>query len=151
MLKLGIEVSQATVGRYMVRRHSPPSPTWLAFLRNQIDGIAAIDMFVVVTVAFRLLYESVILGHARRKILHLNVTQHSTSGWLSRQITEAFPWDTVPRYLRRPRCVVWSMLSRARSSDGDHRGRYGATIALAECVRRVSSARFAASVLTMWS
>jgi len=103
MLKLGIEVSQATVGRHMVRRHSSPSPTWQAFLRNQIDGIAAIDMFVVVTVAFRLLYVSVILGHARRKILHMNVTQHPTAGWLSRQITEAFPWDTAPRYLLRDR------------------------------------------------
>jgi putative transposase len=103
MLKLGIEVSQATVGRYMLRRHGPPSPTWRTFLRNQIDGIAAIDMFVVVTAAFRLLYVSVILGHARRKILHLNVTQHPTAGWLSRQITEAFPWDTAPRYLLRDR------------------------------------------------
>jgi putative transposase len=74
MLKLGIEVSQATVGRHMVRRHGPPSPTWRNFLRNQVDGIAAIDMFVVVTAAFRLLYVSVILSHARRKILHLNVT-----------------------------------------------------------------------------
>ncbi len=103
MLKLGIEVSQATVGRYMIRRHCPPSATWRAFLRNQIDGIAAIDMFVVVTAAFRLPYVSVILGHARRKILHLNVTQHPTAGWLSRQITEAFPWDTAPRYLLRDR------------------------------------------------
>jgi putative transposase len=59
MLKLGIEVSQATVGRHMVRRHGPPSPTWRTFLSNQIDGIAAIDMFVVVTAAFRLLYVSV--------------------------------------------------------------------------------------------
>ena len=91
MLKLGIELSQATVGRHMVRRHGPPSPTWRTFLSNQIDGIAAIDMFVVVNAAFRLLYVSVILGHARRKILHLNVTQHPTAGWLSRQITEAFP------------------------------------------------------------
>ncbi len=103
MLKLGIEVSQATVGRHMVRRHGPPSPTWRTFLSNQIDGIAAIDMFVVVTAAFRLLYVSVIIGHARRKILHLNVTRHPTAGWLSRQITEAFPWDTAPRYLLRDR------------------------------------------------
>ncbi len=103
MLKLGIEVSQATVGRHMVRRHGPPSPTWRTFLSNQIDGIAAIDMFVVVTAAFRLLYVSVVMGHARRKILHLNVTEHPTSGWLSRQITEAFPWDTAPRYLLRDR------------------------------------------------
>ena len=103
MLKLGIEVSQATVGRHMVRRHGPPSPTWRIFLRNQIDGIAPIDMFVVVTAAFRLLYVSAILSHARRKILHLNVTQHPTAGWLSHQITEAFPWDTAPRYLLRDR------------------------------------------------
>src|ERR1700693_866231 len=103
MLKLGIEISQATVGRHMVRRHGPPSPTWRAFLCNQVDGIAAIDMFVVVTAAFRLLYVGVILGHARRKILHLNVTQHPTAGWLSHQITEAFPWDTAPRYLLRDR------------------------------------------------
>ena len=103
MLKLGIEVSPATVGRHMVRRHGPPSPTWRTFLRNQVDGIAAIDMFVVVTAGFRLLYVSVILSHARRKILHLNVTQHPTAGWLSRQITEAFPWDTAPRYLLRDR------------------------------------------------
>lgn len=85
MLKLGIEVSQAMVGRRMVRRHGSPSPTWQAFLRNQIDGIAAIDMFVVVTVAFRLLFVSVILDQARRKVLHMNVTQHPTAGWLSRQ------------------------------------------------------------------
>jgi hypothetical protein len=103
MLKLGIEVSQATVGRHMVRRHGPPLPTWRNFLRNQVDGIAAIDMFVVVTAAFRLLYVSVILSHARRKILHLNVTQHPTAGWLSRQMTEAFPWETAPRYLLRDR------------------------------------------------
>ncbi len=103
MLKLGIEVSQVTVGRHMVRQHDPPSPTWRTFLSNQIDGIAAIDMFVVVTAGFRLLYVSVILGHARRKILHLNVIQHPTAGCLSRQITEAFPWDTAPRYLLRDR------------------------------------------------
>ncbi len=99
MLKLGIEVSQATVGRHMVRRHGPPSPTWRTFLSNQIGDIAAIDMFVVVTAAFRLLYVSVILGHARRKILHINVTQHP----ISRQTTEASPWDTAPRYLLRDR------------------------------------------------
>jgi transposase InsO family protein len=114
MLKLGIEVSQATVGRHMVRRHGPPSPTWRAFLCNQVDGIAAIDMFVVVTAAFRLLYVSVILSHARRKILHLNVTRHPTAGWLSRQITEAFTWDTAPRYLLRDRDASYGSDFRCR-------------------------------------
>jgi putative transposase len=114
MLKLGIEVSQATVGRHIVRRHSRPSPTWRAFLCNQVDGIAAIDMFVVVTATFRLLYVSVILSHARRKILHLNVTQYPTAGWLSRQITEAFPWDTAPRYLLRDRDASYGSDFRCR-------------------------------------
>ena len=83
-------------------------------LGNQVDGIAAIDMFVVVTAAFRLLYVSVILSHARRKILHLNVTQHPTAGWLSRQITEAFPWDTAPRYLLRDRDASYGSDFRCR-------------------------------------
>ena len=87
----------------MIKRPKFPSPTWRTFLRNQLQGIAAIDMFVVVTAAFRLLYVTVILGHARRKILHLNITEHPTAGWLSRQVTEAFPWDTAPRYLIRDR------------------------------------------------
>ncbi len=103
MLKLGIEVSQATVGRHMVWRHDPPSPTCRTFLSNQIYGIAAIYMFVVITAPFRLLYVSVILSQARRKIVHLNVTQHPTADWLSRQITDAFPWDIAPRYPLRDR------------------------------------------------
>jgi putative transposase len=115
MLKLGIEVSQATVGRHMARRHGPPSPTWRTFLSNQIDGIASIDTFVVVAAAFRLLYVSVILGHARRKILHLNVTEHPTAGWLSRQITEAFPWNTAPRCLLRDRDGSYGQCFRERA------------------------------------
>jgi putative transposase len=115
LLKLGIELSQATVGRHMIRRQCPASPTWRSFLHNEIDGIAAIDMFVVVTAAFRLLYVSVILSHARRKILHLNVTPHPTAGWLSRQITEAFPWDTAPRFLLRDRDAAYGRSFRDRA------------------------------------
>jgi transposase InsO family protein len=99
----------------MVRRQSSPSPTWQVFLRTQIDGIAAIDMFVVATVLVRLLYVSVILGHARRKILHMNVTQYPTAGWLSRQITEAFPWDTAPRYLLRDRDASYGRCFQERA------------------------------------
>ncbi len=68
-LKLGIEISQATVAKYMVRRRGTPSHTWCSFLCNHAEGIAAIDMFVVASVAFRLLYVMVILGHDRRKIV----------------------------------------------------------------------------------
>jgi len=103
LLKLGIEISQATVARYMVRRRGTPSPTWRNFLRTQAAGIAAIDMFVVVSVSFRLLYVMIILAHDRRKIVRFDVTRHPTAGWLSRQVTEAFPWDTAPRYLLRDR------------------------------------------------
>jgi len=98
LLKLGIEISQATVGKYMARRLGPPSPTWRSFLRNHADGIAALDMFVVPSATFRLLFVMLILAHDRRKIVRFDVTQNPTAGWLSRQVTEAFPWETAPRY-----------------------------------------------------
>src|SRR5271165_6108426 len=103
LLKLGIEISQATVAKYMVRRRGTPSPTWRSFLRNHAQGIAAIDMFVAASVSFRLLYVMIILAHDRRKIVRFDVTEHPTAAWLSRQVTEAFPWDTAPRYLLRDR------------------------------------------------
>jgi len=103
MLKLGLEISQATVAKYMLQRPRTPSPTWRSFLRNQAAGIAAIDMFVVASVSFRLLYVMIILAHDRRKIVRFDVTRHPTAGWLSRQVTEAFPWDTAPRYLLHDR------------------------------------------------
>ena len=103
VLKLGIEISQATVAKYMVRRPNAPSPTWRSFLRNQAQGIAAIDMFVVMSASFRLLYVMAILAHDRRRIARFDVTQKPTAGWLSRQVTEAFPWDTAPGYLLRDR------------------------------------------------
>ena len=70
LLKLGIEISQATVAKYMVPRPGTPSQTWRTFLRNQAEGIAAIDMFVVASASFRLLYVMVILAHDRRRIIH---------------------------------------------------------------------------------
>src|SRR6202051_4086887 len=104
LLKLGIEISQATVAKYMVRRRGRPSPTWRSFLRNQAaPGISAIDLFVVASASFRLLYVMIILTHDRRKIVRFDVTRHPTAGWLARQATEAFPWDTAPRYLLRDR------------------------------------------------
>ena len=103
LLKLGIEVSQATVAKYMERRPGTPSQNWRTFLRNHAEGIAAIDMFVVASASFRLLYVMIILGHARRKIVRTAVTQHPTAAWLSRQVTESFPWDTASRYLLHDR------------------------------------------------
>jgi putative transposase len=103
LLKLGIEVSQATVAKYMERGRRRPSPTWRSFLRNQAEGIAAIDMFVVASASFRLLFVMVILLHERRKIVRFDVAEHPTAAWLAQQVTEAFPWDTAPRYLLRDR------------------------------------------------
>jgi len=103
LLKLGIDVSQATVGRYLPRRPKVPSPTWQSFLHNHLADIAAIDMFVVATATFRILYALIVLDHDRRKVIHFDVSQNPTQVWLSRQMTEAFPWDTAPRYLLRDR------------------------------------------------
>ena len=103
LLKLGITISQATVGRHMSWRPKVPSPTWRSFLHNHLPDIAAIDMFVVATATFRLLYALIVLGLDRRRVVHFDVTHNPTQVWLSHQMTEAFPWDTAPRYLLRDR------------------------------------------------
>jgi putative transposase len=114
LLKLGIDVSQATVGRYLPWRPKASSPTWRSFLHNHMHDTAAADMFVVVTARFRLLYALVVLGHERRKVIHFDVTQNPTQGWLARQITEAFPWDTAPRFLLRDRDASYGQTFRDR-------------------------------------
>src|SRR6202521_5857343 len=114
ILKLGIDISQATVAKYMVRRVGRPSPTWRSFLRNQAAGIAAIDMFVVVSAFFQLLYVMIILAHDRRRIVRFDVTEHPTASWLSQQVTEAFPLDTAPRYLLRDRDASYGTNFRRR-------------------------------------
>jgi transposase InsO family protein len=114
LLKLGIEVSQSTVAKYMMRSRGRPSPTWRTFLHNEASGIAAIDMFVVPSATFRLLFVMLILVHDRRKIVRFDVTQHPTAGWLSRQVTEAFPWDTAPRFLLRDRDASYCSVFRKR-------------------------------------
>jgi hypothetical protein len=146
ILKLGIDVSQATVAKYMVRRVGRPSPTWRSFLRNQAAGIAAIDMFVVVSASFQLLYVMIILAD-RRRIVRFDVTEHPTASWLSQQVTGAFPWDTAPRYLLRDRdpsygtnfrrrveamgivevITARAHLGRMRTSSGSS-GRYAASV-----------------------
>jgi transposase InsO family protein len=103
LLKLGIEIAQSTVAKYMVRRRGPPSQGWKTFLRNHTSHIAAIDMFVVPTIGFGLLYGLAIIRLGRRKLVWTNVTANPTAEWIARQITEAFPWDQAPQYLVRDR------------------------------------------------
>jgi hypothetical protein len=101
LLKLGFEVAQSTVSKYIVPRRSRPSQTWKTFLHNHADGIASIDLFVVPTIAFEQLFAFLVLGHGRRQLLWFAVTRHPTADWLARQITEAFPWDWAPTYIVR--------------------------------------------------
>jgi len=99
LLKLGIEVAQSTVAKYMARRGRGPSQTWKTFLRNHTAGIAATDFLIVPTIGFRLLFVLVILRHQRRRLISLGVTANSTAEWIARQITDAFPWNEAPDYL----------------------------------------------------
>jgi transposase InsO family protein len=103
LLKLGFDVAQSTVARYMCRRWRPPSQGWRTFLSNHSDGIAAVDLFVLPTIAFQILYCLVVIRHGRRLWISFGVTANPTAEWISRQITEAFPWDQAPRYLIRDR------------------------------------------------
>jgi transposase InsO family protein len=103
LLMLGIEVAQSTVARYMTKRHGPPSQGWKTFLRNHSDGIAPLDLFVVRTISFNLLYGLVILRHARRRLVSISVTSNPTAEWIAGQVTDAFPWDEAPRHLIRDR------------------------------------------------
>ena len=114
LLKLGIEVSQATVSKYIKNLPRPPSQTWLTFLRNHIHCSASMDFFVLPTATFRLLFVLIVLHHDRRRIVHIGVTAHPTATWIKQQMTEAFPWDTAPRYMIRDRDGVYGLEVRAR-------------------------------------
>jgi transposase InsO family protein len=107
LLKLGFDVSRASVAKYMVKRCGPPSQGWRTFLRNHAPDIAAIDLFVVPTIGFDLLYALVIVRLVRRDLVRINVTTHPTAEWIARQITEAFPWNEAPRDLIRDRDQVY--------------------------------------------
>jgi hypothetical protein len=101
LLKLGFEVAQSTVAKYLIKRWGPPSQGWRTFLRNHAPDIAAMDLFVVPTIGFSLLYAFVIIRLDRRELVWINVTPNPTAEWIARQLTEAFPWDEAPRYLIR--------------------------------------------------
>jgi len=101
LLKLGIEVAQSTVAKYMAKSGRGRSQTWKTFLQNHTAGIGAMDFLIVPTVGFRLLFVLVILRHQRRRLISLTVTAHPTAAWIARQVTEAFPWDEAPDYLIR--------------------------------------------------
>jgi len=107
LLKLGFEVAQSSVAKYMVKRRGPPSQGWRTFLHNHAPDIAAMDLFVVPTIGFDLLYAFVIVRLGRRDLVWINVTAYPTADWIARQITEAFPWNEAPRYMIRDRDRIY--------------------------------------------
>jgi hypothetical protein len=114
LLKLGFSVAQSTVARYMVKRRGSPSQGWRAFLRNHAPDIAAMDLFVVPTIGFKLLYGFVIVRVHRRDLVWINVTTNPTAEWVARQITEAFPWDGAARYMIRDRDRIYGTVVTRR-------------------------------------
>lgn len=103
LLKLGIEISESSVSKYLVRPKASPSQTWKPFLQNHIKDMVSVDFFTVPTIRFQILYVFLVLAHRRRRIVHFAVTAHPTAEWTAQQLREAFPWDTAPRLLLRDR------------------------------------------------
>jgi transposase InsO family protein len=103
LLKLGIDIGETSVSKYMVRQRKPPSQTWRTFLDNHVQQLVSVDFFTVPNIRFQVLYVFLVLAHERRRILHFNVTAHPTAEWTAQQLRNAFPWDSAPRYLLRDR------------------------------------------------
>src|ERR1700724_2475105 len=114
LLKLGFAVAQSSVAKYMVKRRGPPSQGWRTFLHNHAPDIAAMDLFVVPTIGFHLLYSFVIVRLGRRDLVWINVTAYPTADWVARQITEAFPWNEAPRYMIRDRDRIYGAVVTRR-------------------------------------
>jgi len=120
LLKLGIELSERTVSGLLRQRNpNPPSQTWRTFLKNHMTDTVAVDFLVIPTIRFQFLFVFVVLNHDRRRVIHFNVTSHPTARWTAQKITEAFPWDTAPRYLLRDNDSIYgeSFQSRVQSMD----------------------------------
>ena len=117
LLKLGIEISQATVAKYMWRQGKSPSQSWRTFLKNHVQQIVATDFLVVRTVSFRLLFVFVVIGHHRRHAIHFNMTAQSTAEWTARQMAKAFPWDSAPRYLLHDRDCIYGAAFHQRVGE----------------------------------
>src|ERR1700710_442830 len=114
LLKLGFSVAQSSVAKYMVKRRGPPSQEWRTFLRNHAPDIAAMDLLVIPTIGFDLLYAFVIVRLDRRELIWIGVTANPTAEWVARQITEGFPWDGAPRYMIRDRDRIYGTVVTRR-------------------------------------
>jgi putative transposase len=117
LLKLGIDIGETSVSKYMVRCRKPPSQTWRTFLENHVSQLVSVDFFTVPTIRFQVLYVFLILAHDRRRILHFNVTAHPTAEWTGQQLREAFPFAQFPRYLLRDRDAIFGNDFREQVRD----------------------------------
>ena len=117
LLKLGINVGESSVSKYMVRCRKPPWQTWRTFLENHAKQLVSIDFFTVPTIHFQVLYVFLVLSHDRRRVLHFNVTAHPTGEWTGQQLREAFPFEQVPRYLLRDRDAIFGEEFRRQVKD----------------------------------
>ncbi len=117
LIKLGIEVSERTVSRCIPNGRKPPPQSWRTLLENHLGELAAIDFFTVPTARFQILFCFLVLSHERRRVLHFNLTHHPTAEWTARQIVEAFPWDSAPRYLIRDRDGSYGLRFRRQAAD----------------------------------
>ena len=109
LLKLGIDIGETSVSKYLVRRQKPPSQTWRTFLDNHVKSVVSVDFFTVPTIRFQVLYVFLVLAHERRRILHFGVTAGPTAEWTAQQLRAAFPWETAPRYLLRDRDRIFGV------------------------------------------
>jgi transposase InsO family protein len=117
LLKLGFNIAESSVSKYMVRRNKVPSQNWRTFLDNHVQQLASIDFFTVPTIRFQVLYVFLVLAHDRRRILHFNVTAHPTAEWTGQQVREAFPFAQLPRYLLRDRDAIFGHDFREQLRD----------------------------------
>jgi putative transposase len=114
LAKLGITVSERTVSRLLRRPRRPPSQTWRTFLTNHVATLVSMDFFTVPTLTGRVLFVLVLLSHQRRRIIHVNITEHPTAVWTAQQMIDAFPEDTAPRWLLRDRDAIYGDVFRRR-------------------------------------
>jgi putative transposase len=114
LLKLGINVAERTVSRFMPKRRPRPSQTWRTFLANHVRDLVSLDFFTVPTARLRVLFVLVVLAHHRRRVIHFNVTEHPTAHWTAQQIVDAFPDDGAPLYLLRDRDAVYGHVLQHR-------------------------------------
>jgi len=117
LLKLGIDIGETSVSKYMVRYGRPTSQTWRTFLENHVSQLVSIDFFTVPTIRFQLLYVFLVLAHDRRRVIHFNVTAHPTAEWTGQQLRNAFPFDQFPRYLLRDRDAIFGQDFRQQVRD----------------------------------